>query len=356
MNDSSTPLQRPVPTTSASGEPLAARLARIHAAWQEAKIVMAGVELGLFDRLARGSADATTLAVELGTSLRGIEILADALAATGYLIKERNQYSNSPEVDHLLVRGRPGSTAHALAHGNYTFSNWARLEQVIRHGQPLAEREKPVLTDPGANRNFILAMAEVSRHRVAPILDLLPLASARRFCDLGGGPGHFACEAARRYPGLQVVLVDLPLTVQVAREQIAASGLEGRVTTRACDFYVESELDLGGPADLVLISQVLHAEGPEENRALLRKLAPQVPPGGTVAVVENLVDESRTAPLAGALFAVNMLAGTERGRTYTAGEISSWLAEAGFEPQPAVEAAERAWVILARKHEVRAGA
>lgn len=32
------------------------------------------------------------------------------------------------------------------------------------------------------------------------------------------------------------------------------------------------------------------------------------------------------------LFAVNMLTGTRRGRTYTADEVSEWMREAGLEP------------------------
>lgn len=347
MDDPSTSPDRPGP--AARGEPLTAKLMRLRTCWMEAKILMTGVELGLYDRLARGPADAEGLARDLGLTGRGVEILADALVATGYLTREQGRYANSPEVDRLLVRGRRGGMAHALGHGNHMFNAFARLEEVIRHGLSTPEKDKALLTDPAANRNFILAMAEGSRGRVGPVLDLLPLAGARRFCDLGGGPGQFACEAARRHPELEVVLVDLPLTVEVAREQIAAGGLQDRVTTRAWDFFEEPELDLGGPVDVVLISQVLHAEGPDENRALLRKLSPHVTAGGVVAVAENVVDETRTAPLPGAMFAVNMLANTQRGRTYTAAEIASWLAEAGFEPEPPVEAAERAWVIQGRK-------
>ena len=337
---------RPAP---ASADPVAAKLARLRMGWQEPKILMAGVELGLFDRLGQGPAAVAELARDLAVTARGIEILADALVAAGYLDKEAGRYRNSAESDRLLVRGRPGSVAHALAHSGEMLRSWSRLEETIRTGLRREERSKPTLSDPVANRNFILAMAEGGQGRIGPVLDLLPLAGARRLVDLGGGPAQYACEAARRHPELSATVVDLPLTVSVAREQIAAAGLEARVGTHVCDFYAAPELDLGGPADAVLISQVLHAEGPAENRALLGRLAPHVLPGGWVAACENLVDDSRTAPLGAAMFAVNMLAGTARGRTYSEREIGGWLAEAGFSPEPAVEAAERAWVILGRK-------
>lgn len=42
------------------------------------------------------------------------------------------------------------------------------------------------------------------------------------------------------------------------------------------------------------------------------------------------MDESRTEPVAGALFAVNMLVGTESGGTYTFDEFREDLSDAGF--------------------------
>ncbi len=42
------------------------------------------------------------------------------------------------------------------------------------------------------------------------------------------------------------------------------------------------------------------------------------------------MDEGKTSPRAGALFAVNMLVGTARGGTYSQGEYQGWLRLAGF--------------------------
>lgn len=325
------------------------RVGRVTNGFMEAKIVLAGVELKLFDRLAEGPTTAPTLAADLEVTERGITILADALAAFGYLDKQGDTYANTPDVDQHLVRGRPGSVAYITGHRNQMFRRWAVLEDTIRHGQPRDERAKPTLTDPEANRNFILGMAEVSRERLEPILDKLPLSDVALFVDVGGGPAQYACEAARRHPGLKAIVLDLPLTVEVATAQIAAQGLTDRVRAEVCDFYHEPRLTLDAPADVMLISQVLHAEGPDENRALLRKAFDGVRPGGVLAIVENLVDASRAAPPPGAMFAVNMLAGTARGRTYTADEIEGWLSEAGFAPRSTEAIAPRTWLTLAQR-------
>ena len=45
---------------------------------------------------------------------------------------------------------------------------------------------------------------------------------------------------------------------------------------------------------------------------------------------DHVMDPGRTRPRAGALFAVNMLVGTEQGGTYTFDEIKAGLERAGF--------------------------
>jgi len=323
------------------------KITRASNGFQEAKILLAGVELGVFDRLEEGPASSEELAEDLGVSVRGIEILADALVCKEYLEKRGNEYSNSEGASRFLGRGAGESQAFILGHRNQMYRSWGKLEEVVRKGRKTQEKDKATLADPEANRNFILGMAEVSRERLGPILDRLPLEGAEVFVDLGGGPAPYACEVVRRHGGMEALLVDLPMTVEVARGFIAEQGLEDRIRARVCDFYGEEALDLPVQADVMLISQVLHAEGPDQNAALLRKVVPHVRPGGCVAIVENLVDETRTAPTWGAMFAVNMLTGTQRGRTYTAAEVSGWLTDAGLRPEPMFEVAPRTQMILA---------
>lgn len=87
------------------------------------------------------------------------------------------------------------------------------------------------------------------------------------------------------------------------------------------------------PLDLLFLSQVLHAESPLANRALLARLAPLLADGGRLVVQEHVVQPSRTAPPEGALFAVNMLAMTPGGRRYTQEEIGAWARAAGLAPE-----------------------
>jgi len=335
---------------STGPEPFAERLRRVGGAFQETKIVTTAVTLGLFELLASRPHDAAEAQRAVGAEARrGVEVLLDALVALGYLTKAEGVYDLTEGSRRYLVAGGPESVAHITAHRDLVFRSWARLDELVLHGRQLRDEAKPTLADPVANRSFILGMAEVSRERLDLILQALPLDQVDRLVDLGGGPGHYACAAVTGHGVPQATLVDLPLTVDVAREYIAGQGLSDRVNTVVCDFYRAPTIDLGGLADGVLLSQVLHCEGPAENLALLQRIAGSLRPGGWVAVCENLVDPERTSPVAGAVFAVSMLAGTERGRTYTAAEISAWLARAGLAVRPVVHVAPRTGLVLGFK-------
>jgi hypothetical protein len=53
-------------------------------------------------------------------------------------------------------------------------------------------------------------------------------------------------------------------------------------------------------------------------------------PGGHLVIREFILDEDRTTPTFAAIFAINMLVGTEHGNSYTEGEYRTWMTEAGL--------------------------
>ena len=96
-------------------------------------------------------------------------------------------------------------------------------------------------------------------------------------------------------------------------------------------------------------SAILHSEGEERSRKLLKKTAGALIRGGTIAIGEWLVNDERTEPLNALMFAVNMLVNTERGDTFSFNEIKSWLDEAGFKDARTLEAPGPSPLVLATK-------
>ncbi|MFP3940217.1 MAG: methyltransferase dimerization domain-containing protein [Thermoanaerobaculia bacterium] len=350
---------------------------RMVAGYREAQILFAAVRLGLFDALGDGALDAATLAERLGADRRGTRILCDALAALGVLGKEGTgaegdgqgeadptgaagagaAYRSSPAAREFLTTGSPRSKVPMLVHGAKLYERWAGLVDAVTRGAPVPDdRIDPRLMDDEAV--FAGAMAAIGRESAVITADALErlgaLEGVRTALDLGGGPGLYAIELARRVPGLRVVVLDRPATLEVTRRNVEAAGLSepagsggtGSVTTRPGDAL---EGDLGGPYDLVFTSNFLHIFPPEANRRLVARAAAALAPGGRLAVKDFLLDPDRITPLGGTLFAVNMLVGTEGGDSFTIGEVHGWFRDAGLEPEETVDLTAQSRLALGRK-------
>ncbi|GAB4223635.1 MAG: methyltransferase [Acidobacteriota bacterium] len=321
-------------------------LERIAQGFVPAKVLFAAVELGLFDALPADGLAPEELATRLGLPERGVGILVWALASLGLLeIVDGSRVRVAERFAPLLA---DREYVALLRHRGRLFRAWAVLEQTIRQGRP-AHDEPDALDDPEANEAFILAMAAVSRERAPQVLARLELDGASHLADLGGGPGLYVELALREHPRLRATLIDLPLTLEVARRRLAGRPELERLAFLRWDFYREPEPERpAGPFDRMLISQVLHAESPENNRALFARLAPLLATGALVVIHENAREPERWRPPAAALFAVNMLAMTAGGDTYTVDEIAEQAAAGGLALLDSERLDERSVVVRLR--------
>jgi len=305
------------------------KLEQIVNGFTEAKILLAAAELKIFDHLRTPGATAAEVSEKIGGTQRGVEILLDALAAIEVIQKQGDIYSNMPEYEAELVSDSASQRAGMLRHRNLLFRNWAFLEEKVL-GKPTPLPPRPNMTDPASNEAFIRAMYFASSQSVPTIVDHIDLHGCRNIADLGGGPGHYLAEFSRRAPEHEPYLIDLPLTLDAARKMALDKDCPKNFHYIGWDFYNDpSPKDLP-QFDLIFISQVIHAAGPEANLELFSKLFPLITPGGRVVVHERVVDPGRTTPKDAAVFAVNMLIMTSAGRTYTEDEIVTWAKAAGF--------------------------
>ena len=115
--------------------------------------------------------------------------------------------------------------------------------------------------------------------------------------------------------------------LEVAREHAREQGMEARTEFLEGD---ARSVDLGGPYDLVLVTQFLHHFPREACLDVLCRLRAAMAPGGKLAVVEFTVDEDRVSPPPAARFSLVLLATTAGGDGFTAAELESLVTEAGF--------------------------
>ena len=71
----------------------------------------------------------------------------------------------------------------------------------------------------------------------------------------------------------------------------------------------------------------------QENAALFKRMVAALKPGGQLLVHEFVADDARTAHEPALMFALIMLASTERGNVYTAGEYRALMEGAGYDPR-----------------------
>jgi SAM-dependent methyltransferase len=155
----------------------------------------------------------------------------------------------------------------------------------------------------------------------------LDLTGVSRVLDVGGGSGAYAMEFARATPALSAVVFDLPNVLPLTAGYLAHAGLGDRVALVAGDYDRD---ELGSGFDLVLLSAIIHSNSPQANRELVRRSVAALNPSGRLVVQDFIVDEGRTGPPFGVMFALNMLVGTPGGDTYTESEVRRWMSEAGL--------------------------
>lgn len=132
---------------------------------------------------------------------------------------------------------------------------------------------------------------------------------------------------AQRSKSVTVTPVDWPKVLEVTRATATKFGVADRFTFVGGDL---DAADFGKGHNVATLGHILHSEGPERSKSLLKKTFDALVPGGTIVIAEFLVDRERKSNMMGLIFDVNMLVNTTAGQTYSFEEISAWLKETGF--------------------------
>jgi predicted O-methyltransferase YrrM len=294
--------------------------------YQPSCILAAAAELELFDLLAAKPLTAQESAQKLDGDLRGTTILLDALVALKFLDKHDAQYSVPESVAALLTHSSTRSVLAMTQHQANCLRRWSQLAQVVKTGKA-AERTPSIRGEEADYASFITAMDNVS----GPIADrvvfeIQPL-EFHHLLDVGGASGTWTIAFLRAHRHATATIFDLPHVIPLAEQRLTNAGLRERVKLVAGDFYTDS---LPKGADFVWLSAIVHQNSREQNRALFAKVFAALADDGRLAIRDILMNPTRTAPVAGALFAANMLVGTPAGGTFTFEELKEDLASAGF--------------------------
>src|SRR2546429_3446833 len=274
----------------------------------------------------------------------------NALVGLDLLKKDRKEkYSLTPESAAFLVSNKPGT--HAGFFGTVApqlISRWLRLPDIVREGRPAV-----AVNQETEGTEFFSQLVEniipMSYPPAQKLGDHLKLAKAKneiRVLDLGAGSGIWGIALAQKSTLVRVTAVDWAGLIPTTKRITQKFGVADRFK------FIEGDLleaNFGNDYDIATLGHILHSEGEERSRQLLKKTFRALKSGGTIAIAEWLVNDERTQPLPPLMFAVQMLVNTEKGDTFSFNEIKSWLEETGFKKVRKLEAPGPSPLILATK-------
>ena len=297
-------------------EKQARELVSLWGGFRAARVVLTANNYNIFEHL-KTARTAGQLADILETNFRATEILLDAVTSLGLLAKQGKRYRITPLAKQFLLKESPTYQGDMLRHADALWNSWSSLDEIVKTGLPSRAESR----DHGV---FIRAMHDNAIFRAPAVVKALDLRGVKTALDLGGGPGTYSIELAKK--GISVTLFDVPTSLEVAESFIRTSKTK-TIELKAGDFLADP---IGKDYDLVLISQVFHSYSEEKNMALLEKAHNALNPRGRVVIHEFFIGPNRAYPPVGALFSVNMLVNTSNGRCYTPQEMKKWLLKVGF--------------------------
>ncbi len=257
---------------------------------------------------------------------RSIAVTAPVLIHLGLLNTDGKKLSLS-RTGHALLQSRDLAMDGAMQ----ALGDLSRLDAVLQEGGPVVGADgTPRVTEIGIRegnpeeaRRFLERLHRRSAISAKEVASWVArhLRPNSRILDLGGGHGRYGKALAER--GFDVTLFDRPLCVELARERYG-----GGLAFLAGDFLSD---DLGGPYGGVLLSNIIHGLGREENFRLFRRIGDALVPGGVMILKDMFLDELGAHPEKAVFFGLNMLLYTREGKSYSVYEIRSLCKEAGMD-------------------------
>ncbi len=287
---------------------------------KELVVLGAALKAGIFPALSEET-DIASLAGMIGADERALYIMLEALCSLGYVNKIDERYVISDKARPLFVERGVDYVGGYLPHFMDIMEAWLALPDIIKGIKSGRVRSRD---DVSA---FMHAMAARPDEFVDEVLShcLKMKSDAMAVLDLGGGPGKYSKAFASR--GLKTVLYDLPETIDYVGKEFGLENIKN-LTLKKGDFTEKEFVKefKAGSFDIVFMGNICHIYSEDENRALIKRVSKLLKKGGMVAIEDFVRGRSPDAEM----FAVNMLANTEGGNTWTEAQYGEWLQYAGF--------------------------
>ena len=314
------------------------KIMQVGTGFMATKTLLTAVKMELFTILAKRKLSATEIQTRLGLHSRSLYDFLDALVALGFLkrtgLKETAFYSNSEDTELFLDKNKPSYMGGILEMcNNRLYPFWNDLENGLKTGLPQNETKnggKPIFeavyADPNKLREFVSAMGGVQMGNFMAFAKQFDFTNYKTLCDIGGAGGLLSAQVSMNNDHMQCTTFDLPPVEPIAKENLRNMGLSEKVTVKSGDFFTDDF----PKADVITMGNILHDWGKADKIILIRKAYDVLPMGGSLVVIENIIDDHRSENAFGLLMSLNMLIETSEGYDFSAADFEVLAKEAGF--------------------------
>lgn len=286
-------------------------------------LLVAALNLGVFDILEGATKRDEELADELGLDLARLSPVVDALAALGLLRGGADGRSLAPASSAHLVSGSDRYMGSLVAWSPGLQPNLEALAATVRGAEPpIAPSEEFHAQLAAATFRLQLDVAReaFSSHPLDELSDDV------RGLDVGSGLGPWSVALLQRYPRATATLIDFPAVLAPARRMLAERDVIDRAELVAADHRTVAFPTV----DLLVLGHLCRSQGEDGARSLIARAAAALAPGGFVVITDYILDDDRSGPLPAISMGVTMLANSA-GRTFTRSEFTTWVHGAGLE-------------------------
>jgi len=284
----------------------------------------AGVKLDLFTVIGEKKLTAVEAAGAVSGDPRAVAMLLNALVAMELLEKDGEFFTTTPMARTFLVKTSERYIGYMIMHHHHLVPSWAQLDEAVKTGRPT--RGDAAFGDDERRESFLMGMFTLAMGIAPTVASEIDLDGRQKLLDLGGGPGTYAIHFCRATPGLAATIFDLPTTRPFAEKTVARFNLADRIDFQSGSYLTD---EIPGRYDAAWLSHILHGEGPADCLDILKKTVSVLEPGGRIMIHEFILENSLDGPLFPALFALNMLLGTESGQSYSQAQLEEMLTKAG---------------------------
>ncbi|MGE0547059.1 MAG: methyltransferase [Kofleriaceae bacterium] len=275
----------------------------------------AAIEAQLLPALLGRPRTAIDYARTLSLDPRATERVLDVLVAFDVATRTGDDYAASPELANWAAT-TPAGAELGLA-------LWSHVPTFLRTGKPYIRMDG---AREASYANVVTSLGRMFGPAATSLAAQLTRAP-RNILDIGCGSGVWSLAIAERFPDARVTGLDLPAVLEAFHSRARMVGVADRTSTIAGDVHA---VDIPRAFDLVVIANVLRIEAPDRARAIVRRAARALEPGGELLVVDALSGGTPARERAREIYALHLAMRTDHGRVYSSAEITGWMTAEGL--------------------------